>query len=101
MASVLNEKFEVGKSNGKINFELLKLRIWELFMQQRLQKALVGKAKKPTSMTNQDWEDFNAIVVSTMLCLAAEVLFNIMGEDTTTRLWSRVEILYMMKSMTN
>jgi hypothetical protein len=35
------------------------------------------------------------------LCLADEVLFNIVGEDTTTGLWSKMESLYMTKSLTS
>ena len=34
------------------------------------------------------------------LCLADDLLFNIVGEDTTSGLWSKLESLYMMKSLT-
>ena len=56
-------------------------------MQQGLQKALVGKSKKPTTMKNEEWEDLDAKSLSTIhLCLEDEVLFNIVGEDTTVGL---------------
>ena len=52
-------------------------------MQQGLQKALAGKSKKPASMIDEDWEDLDARVLSTIrLCLADEVLFNIVEEKT-------------------
>ena len=35
------------------------------------------------------------------LCLTNEVMYNVMDEETTTRLWSGLEILYMKKSLFN
>jgi hypothetical protein len=71
-------------------------------MQQGLEKALVGKSKKPASMTDEDWEDLDARSHSTIhLCLAYEVLFNITGEMTIACLWTKLEILYMTKNLSN
>jgi hypothetical protein len=62
----------------------------------------VGKTKKPASMTDEDWEDLDARALSTIhLSLVYEVMFNIVGEETTTRLWNRLEIIYMEKSLMN
>jgi hypothetical protein len=48
----------------------------------------VEKTKKPTSMIDEDLEDLDARSLSTIgLCLIDEVLFNIIGEETTTNLW--------------
>jgi hypothetical protein len=70
-------------------------------VQQGLQKALAGKSKKPTTMTEWEWEYLDAKALSTIrLCLSDEVLFNIIGEDTTSGLWSKLESLYMTKSLT-
>jgi len=35
------------------------------------------------------------------LCLADEVMYNVMVKEMATGLWSRLEILYMMKSLSN
>jgi hypothetical protein len=51
MAKMQSSKFEVEKFSVKNNFELWKLKMQDLLVQQRLQKALVGKSKKPTTMT--------------------------------------------------
>jgi hypothetical protein len=60
------------------------------------------RGKKPASMTNEEWEDLDARALSTIqLCLVDDVLFNIIGEETTTGLWSRMESLYMTKSLMN
>jgi hypothetical protein len=100
IAKMQSSKFEVEKFSGKSNFELWKLKMRDLMVQQGLQKALVGKSKKPTAMMNEEWEDLDAKSLSTIhLCLVDDVLFNIVGEDTTSGLWSKLESLYMMKSL--
>jgi hypothetical protein len=102
MAKMQSSKFEVEKFSGKNNFELWKLKMRDLLVQQGLQKALAGKSKKPTTMTEWEWEDLDAKALSTIrLCLADDVLFNIVGEDTTSGLWSKLESLYMTKSLTS
>jgi hypothetical protein len=71
-------------------------------VQQGLQKALVGKAKKMESMTEEDWEDLDGRDLNTIhLCLADEVLFNIVEEKTTTSLWTKLESMYMTKNLSN
>jgi hypothetical protein len=85
----------VEKFNGKNNFELWKLKMRDLLVQQGLKKALEGKTKKPTTMMNEEWEDLDAREISTIhLCLANEVLFNIVGEDTTIGLWRYGKYVY-------
>jgi hypothetical protein len=72
----------------------------DLLVQQGFQKTLAGKSKKPTAMTNEEWEDLDAKALSTIhLCLVDNVMFNIIGEDTTSGLWRKLESLYMMKSL--
>jgi hypothetical protein len=101
MAQMQSSKFEVEKFSGKNNFDLWKLKMRDLLVQQGLQKALAGKPKKLAAMTEWEWEDLDAKDLSTIhLCLADEVLFNIVGEDTTSGLWSKLESLYMTKSLT-
>jgi hypothetical protein len=74
----------------------------DLLVQQGLKKALAGKTMKPTAMTNKEWEDLDEKSLSTIcLCLADDVMFNIVGEDTTSGLWRKLESLYMMKSLTS
>lgn len=102
MAKISNAKFEVEKFNGKNNFELWKLKARDMLVQQGLHRALDGKAKKPAGMDDDDWEDLDMRALSSIrLCLADEVLFNIVGEKTAAGIWSRLESLYMTKSVTN
>jgi hypothetical protein len=102
MAKMRNAKFKVKKINGKNNFELWKLKMWDFLIQQGLHEALDSKREKPSSMTDEEWEDLDAKYLSTIrLCLVDDVLFNIIGEEMVRVLWSRMESLYMTKSLTN
>ena len=80
-------KFEIEKFSGKNNFELWKLNMWHLLVQQGLQKALDGKRKRPLTMRNDEWEELDSIAFSTIrLCLTDDVLFNIVEEKLATSL---------------
>jgi len=73
-----------------------------LLVQQGLHKTLQGKLVKPASMSNEDWEEMNLKAASTIqLCLVDEVMYNVMDEETATELWSRLETLYITKSLSN
>ena len=80
-------KFEVEKFNGKENFGLWKKRVKALLVQQGLHKTLQGKKSKPASMSDKDWEELDLKKASTIqLCLADEVMYNVIDEDTATGL---------------
>jgi hypothetical protein len=66
MAKVQSSKFEVEKFNGKTNFELWKFKMKDLLVQQGFKKALEGKIKKPTTMTNEEREYLDAMALSTI-----------------------------------
>jgi len=49
---------------------------------------LQGKSAKPTGSSNEDWEKMDLKAISTIqLCLADEVMYNVMDEETAIRLW--------------
>jgi len=57
----------------------------DLLVQQGLHKALMGKTKRPVIMIDDDREDLDSRALNTIhLCQADEVIFNIIGEETTT-----------------
>jgi hypothetical protein len=102
MAKTQSTKFEINKFNGKNNFEIWKVKMHNLLVQQGVVKALLGKAKQPTTITDEDWDEIYARALSAIhLCLADDVLFNIVTEKTTTSLWMKLESLYMTKSLMN
>ena len=74
----------------------------DLLVQQGVAKALLGKSKQPYTMTDDEWSEINNRALSDMrLCLAYDVLLNIVSKKTAASLWTKLEKLYMTKSLTN
>jgi len=89
---------EILKFNWSNSFELWNVKIQDMFVQQGVEKSLLGREKKPMGMDNDDWEDMDARALRVIrLCLVDDVLFNIIGEITTAGLWTKLESLYIMK----
>ena len=60
------------------------------------------KLVKPAVTSNEDCEEMDLKAASKIqLCLAYEVLYNVMDKKTAIGLWSRLETLYMTKSLSN
>ena len=65
-------------------------------------KILQGKSAKFVGMSDENCKELDLKATSTiLLCLADEVLYNMMDEETAANLWLRIEILYMTKSLSN
>lgn len=95
-------KYEVEKFNGKKDFSLWQRRMKDLLIQQSLHKALLGKEKKPTTMTDTEWEEMDEKAASAIrLNLSDEVIHNVLNADTAEAIWKKLESLYMGKNMTN
>ena len=74
----------------------------DLLVQQGIAKALLGKSKQTYTMTDDEWNELDGRDLSGIrLCLVDDVLFNIMSEKTGAGLWTKLEKLYMTKSLTN
>jgi hypothetical protein len=100
MAKMQSSKFEVEKFSGKNNFELWKLKMHELLLQQGVLKAILGKENHPVTIKDDDWYEMDGRARSAIrMCLAGNVLFNIVSEKTTTGLWTKLESQYMTKSL--
>ena len=102
MEKTQSARFEIEKFNGKNNFEIWKVKMYDLLVQQGMAKALLGKSKQPYTMTDDEWSELDERALSDIqLCLADYVLFNIMSEKTAAGLWTKLEKMYMAKSLTN
>ena len=56
----------------------------DLLIQQRVHKALLGKAKKPEKMSDENWEEMDGKATSAIrLNLGDEVIHNILEAKTT------------------
>ena len=93
-------KFEVKKFNDKENFSLWQKRVKALLVQQGIHKTLQGKSTKPRGTSNEDWKEMDLKAANMIqLCLADEAMYNAMDEEMATGFWSRLEKLYMSKSL--
>jgi len=73
-----------------------------LLVQQGLHKTLLGKSGKSASTSNKHWKEIDLKATSTIqLCLADEIMYNVMNEEIGTGLWSKLETLYMTKRLSN
>ena len=69
-------------------------------MQQGMMKALYGK--QPKGMDDMDWKDLEAKVAATIrLCLADDVMYHVMDEESPVAIWLKLESWYISKSLTN
>ena len=56
-----------------------------LLVQHGLHKTLQGKSSKPAGTSNENWEKMDRKATNTIqLCLADEVMHNVMDEETAT-----------------
>jgi hypothetical protein len=53
-------------------------------------------------MTNDEWDDLYVTSLRNIhMCPRDDVLFNIVGEEITTCMWTILEGIYMTESLTN
>ena len=94
-------KIEINKFDDQSNFSLWQARVKDVLIQQGLIDALLCD-EKPTTMEVQDWKRLQMQVVSTIcMYLTDEVVIHVLSETFSTVLWSKLEELYMAKSLTN
>ncbi|KAA8525009.1 hypothetical protein F0562_011353 [Nyssa sinensis] len=64
--------------------------------------ALYGKTKKLEKMTNDKWEELKMRAVCTIrICLADEVMYQVMDEESSAGIWAKLESRYISKLLTN
>lgn len=69
---------------------------------RRIVTPLYGKSKKPTIISNNEWEELEMKVVSDIcLCLAPEIKCSVWNEISPQELWKILEKIYMSKIMIN
>ncbi|GFS40804.1 wall associated kinase-like 7 [Actinidia rufa] len=102
MKATINSQFSLERFNGNSSFTLWQRRVKYILVQQGLAKALKGKDAKPETMKDDDWEELMMKCVSTIrLCIADNIINNVMDGDSASALWEKLEKLYLAKSLTN
>ncbi|XP_043705448.1 agamous-like MADS-box protein MADS3 [Telopea speciosissima] len=57
-------KFDIDKFDGSISFSLWQVRMMVVLAQQDLREALLGKAKKPATMSEEEWNKMDIKALS-------------------------------------
>ena len=84
-------KFDIEKFDGKINFSIWRVQMRAVLTQYELKKALVGKAKKPSTMNDEQSNELDEKAVPAIqLCLSRELLREVINEDTAADLWKKL-----------
>lgn len=104
--SVLNfpEKMEDMKIEKFIskNYSLWKVQMHSLLVKQDLALAIEGNAKKPSTMSNEDWQKMDEkAMASIFLSLAKDVLFNVSNKKSTKKVWDKLQNMYQTTSTAN
>ena len=98
-------KLEVDKFDGHDDFSMWRKKMKAVLVQYRCTNALVEikeEKDKQLSITAQERQDMDEIVFSLIiLSLADNVLRQVNEEELTANVWSKLESLYMTKSLTN
>ena len=98
----MSGKYEIEKFNRKINFGLWQVKMRAILVGKQCVKALLGKSKKPDSLTEEQFDDMDEKALSLIqLSLSDEVLREVLKEDSAAGIWLRLEQLYMTKSISN
>nr|GEX42244.1 retrovirus-related Pol polyprotein from transposon TNT 1-94 [Tanacetum cinerariifolium] len=92
-------KFDIEKSDRTGDFGLWRIKICALLIQHGCEAAL---EVLPTDMKAQTKAELNKKAHSSVIfCLGNKVLREVTGETTVVRVWSKLETLYMIKSLAN
>ena len=59
MSKTQSVRFEIKKFNGRNNFEIWKVKMHDLLVQQGVAKTLLRKSKQPFAVTNDEWSDID------------------------------------------
>lgn len=89
------QKFNIIKFEGTGNFELWKMRVKDLLVQQNMMKVLCEN--KPKGIEKTEWKKLEVKAVATIrFCLDGDVMYCVMNEELPVAIWSKLESQYML-----
>ncbi|POO02710.1 hypothetical protein TorRG33x02_016960, partial [Trema orientale] len=96
-------KADVEKFDGNINFGLWHVQVRDLLIQSGLHNILKGRDKFGKSkISDEDWKDLDERAASAIrMCLAKNILVNMLGISTAKDLWEKLRKLYRAKGVSN
>ena len=95
------DHIEIRKFDGS-NFALWKNQMRDVLVQRRQTRPLGGKTKKPDDMDDDDWEELDALTMSTIrLHLADSVYFTVLDSKNSEELWKKLCTTYEKETAAN
>nr|GEW33082.1 hypothetical protein [Tanacetum cinerariifolium] len=92
-------KFDIDKFDGKISFDIWKVRMQLVLTHHGYKNALRGIAHKPQIMSDEDWLKLDEKALAMIqLFLTREFLWEVIHETIAAGLWLKLESLYMTKN---
>ena len=96
----MGSKWDIEKFTGSNDFGLWKVKMQAVLIQQKCEKALKGEGALPVTMTQAEkTEMVDKARSAIVLCLGDKVLRDDAKEPTAASMWSKLESLYMTKSL--
>ena len=97
----MSTKFDIEKFDGNMSFSLWRIKMKAILTHQGFQNALLGIENMPKTMSLEEKQEQDQKALSVIqLCLSNGVSREVAQEKTTAGLWSKLESLYMTKSLT-
>jgi len=98
----MSSKWDIEKFTGDNDFGLWKEKMETVLIQQKCEKALKGEGSLPVTMSRaKKTETVGKARSVIVLCLGDKVLREVAKEPTAASMWSKLESLYMTKSLTH
>jgi len=96
----MGSKWDLEKFIRDIDFGLWKVKMQAVLIQQNCEKALKGEGVLPVTMSQAEKTEMVDKAMSVIvLCLRDKVLRDVVKEPTVALTWSKLELLYMTKSL--
>jgi len=96
----MGSKWDIEKFTGSNDFGLWKVKMQAVLIQQKCEKSLKDEGALPVTMSQAEkTEMVDKARSAIVLCLGDKVLRDVAKEPTAASMWSKLESLYMTKSL--
>ncbi|KAK2370052.1 hypothetical protein QL285_083138 [Trifolium repens] len=96
----MSSKWEIEKFNGSNNFGLWKVKMRAILTHNKCVEALKGVTQMSATLSNAEKTEMDEKALSSIIsCLGDKVLREVARETSAVAMWSKLDSLYMNKSL--
>ncbi|KAK2447548.1 secreted RxLR effector protein [Trifolium repens] len=96
----MGSKWDIEKFTGSNDFGLWKVKTRAILIQQKCEQALKGVEHMPADLSDTEKTEMDEKALSAIiLCLGDKVLREVAKEKTAAAMWTKLDALYMTKSL--